>query len=47
MMDGKKIGCRIADNQDGAVHQLGDIIFRSMSLPRKIRMVAPVWVIKN
>jgi hypothetical protein len=46
MMDGKKIGCRIADNQDGAVRQLGEHNFRSMSLPREIRMVAPVWVIK-
>jgi hypothetical protein len=23
MMDGKKIGCRTTDNQDGAVRQLG------------------------
>jgi hypothetical protein len=24
MMDRKKIGCRTVDNQDGAVHQLGE-----------------------
>jgi hypothetical protein len=42
MMNGKKIGCRTADNQDGVVRQLGEHNSRSISLPREIRMIAPV-----
>jgi hypothetical protein len=46
MMNGKKNGCRTADIQGGAVRQPGSKIFRSIIMPRKIRMVAPVRVIK-
>jgi hypothetical protein len=45
MMDGKKIGCQTIIRMVQFVN-LGSIIFRTMSLPQKIRMVAPVWVIK-
>jgi hypothetical protein len=35
MMDRKKIGCRIADNQDGAVRQLGEHNFLKHELATK------------
>jgi hypothetical protein len=35
MMDGKKIGCRTADNQDGAVRQLGEHNFPLHELAMK------------
>jgi hypothetical protein len=34
---------RTADIQNGVVLRLGSIISRSMSLPREIRMIVPVW----
>jgi hypothetical protein len=46
MMNGKKNGCRTADIQGGAVRQPGEQNLLYAIMPRKIRMVAPVWVIK-
>jgi hypothetical protein len=35
MMNGKKIGCRTVDNQDGAVRQLGEHNFPQHELAMK------------
>jgi hypothetical protein len=45
MKDGK-IGYRTADIEDSAVHGIEEHNFRGLNLPREIRMVAPVQVIK-
>jgi hypothetical protein len=42
MMKERKMDYRTADIQDGAVHLIAEQNFSSMSMPRKIRMVAPV-----
>jgi hypothetical protein len=45
MKDGK-IGHRTADIQNDVVLKLGSTISHGLSLPREIRMVAPVGVVK-
>jgi hypothetical protein len=46
MMNGKKSDDELQIFRMVQFVNLGSEIFRSMIMPRKIRMVAPVWVIK-